>query len=770
MDDIFELYKKLNLVLSSCSLDVSIQNDKVKKHLNFYGYTNWKEKPRLDKNASCHLLLCGKTSNITAIDFDDIDNPLYKDLINLCDEQCNFIQKTRKGYHYIFKYTDKLKTSVGTNILIDIRNDNSVLIVEPTQYEINDKIQKYYFIKKPKIGEEINEITDEIIEKFIELKGFKPNKQINEKIKDINKISNKDLKNYTINNKIEEEEIKFILDNIDITRYDNFSEWITLGIILKKYNIKVEIYENYSKKSNKYIENEPFNVYQSIKIKNYDDIKINTLYYWLKIDNNEKFIELINKNKQEYNDIVNKNKEEYKKLKTEKGNEEYQTIKNEVEKKYFLVGSKFYKKLDNREGFDILREADIKIELKPKQIENYNEEKNKTSKVDFYSKWIIDENRLFFDRTDFIPNINDCPKNIYNLFDGFEAEKYLYLIENFDDDKIKKKIKPFLKHIKYLTNGDSKYFINWLAHIIQKPNMKEGTTPLFRDKGQFLNSGGGTGKNLFFDNFGNKILGPKYYLTIGTNNELYNSFNEHLENKLLITIEEAQGKANFENFDRLKSIITQSKTIINRKGIPKYTINDYSRYIFCSNNENPIPIDNNDRRFFIYDVNSEKRGDVEYFKNLDNIFNDKEAIACLFKYLKNYETYETPIDYQINRPINNAYVEIKRINAPLIIKWLISMIKKNEKKKIEKYDNIKLSELYADFYEWIEESRNKKSEMTLNNFSRFLTSDSEIFTSNEINKLKSSTIKIKLKLDLIKKKLEEKNYIDENLNDCPFID
>jgi len=98
------------------------------------------------------------------------------------------------------------------------------------------------------------------------------------------------------------------------------------------------------------------------------------------------------------------------------------------------------------------------------------------------------------------------------------------------------------------------------------------------------------------------------------------------------------------------------------------------------------------------------------------------------------------------------------------------MIKKNEKKKIEKYDNIKLSELYADFYEWIDETRNKKSEMTLNNFSRFLTSDSEIFTSNEINKLKSSTIKIKLKLDLIKKKLEEKNYIDENLNDCPFID
>jgi len=750
--NIYNLYNAFNFSLSSCDIEITFEDNKIKKHLNFYGFTNWKENPKLNEKASCQLLVCGKKSNITAIDIDDLTNEKCIELMELCDKHCNFIQRTRKGYHYIFEYTDKLKTTVGKKAPIDIRNDDSILIVEPTQYEYNGEIYKYEIIKKPLKDQNINPITDEILNKFFEINGIDNNdKKTIDKIKDTNKQTNKDLKNCTYNKTITEEDLKFILDNINIDRFDNFSDWVILGIILKKLNFSYEIFEEYSKKSIKYVENEPYNKFMSFNVELYE-VGVGTLYYWLKIDNKDKFNELMNK-----------------------GKDDYQKGKEEIEKKYFLVGSKFYKKLENREGFDILREADIKIELKPRQIEIYNPEKNKNMKVDIYSKWIIDANRSFFDRTDFIPNTEDCPKNVYNLFDGFEVEKYLNLVEDYTTEQIDLKITPFIDHINFLTNGQPDYFINWLSHIIQKPNVKEGTTPLFRDKGNFLQCGGGTGKNLFFDNFGNKILGAKYYLTVGTNQDLYNSFNEHLENKLLVCVEEAQGKSNFENFDRLKSIITQSKTTINRKGIPKYTINDYSRYIFCSNNENPIPIDNNDRRFFTFDVNSNKRGDSDYFKKLDNAFNDKEAIAAFFTYLKNYEVYTSPIDYQNNRPMNKSYIEIKRINAPIIIKWLISIVKKdnNDRKKQKynnRYDNITLSELYADFFIWIEETRNKKSDISLNAFSRFLTSDSDIFTQKEIEKTKSSSMKIKLNIKSIKLKLIDKNYIDENLDDCNFID
>lgn len=735
---IFEIYDRLNISLCSVKITAFLnQKNEIQKQLQFP--TDWINKPKFNRKTDNQIvMLTGKKSNVSVIDIDDPNTPQNKELIELCNKQCNFIQQTRKGFHFIFKYTDKLHTTTNSKKALDCRNDGGALIVEPTTYEFNEDTYRYYFIKKPKPDEEINPINDEILKKYFEIIGHKEDDKSKIKTKETIKQSTKELKHLEVNKTISTEDAKFILDNLNVERFDNYHDWILLGILLKKYNIDVNIYEEYSKKSNKYIENEPYNFYMGFDVEKYEDLTISTLYYWLKMDNKEKFNELMNK-----------------------GKDDYQRIKLEIEKKYFLVGSKFYKKLDNRQGFEILNESDVKIQLKPEQIEIFNPEKNKMVKTDFYSKWIVDKKRAFYDKTDFIPNKDECPDNIYNLFDGFNAEQYLPLIKTFTLEQIDKKIKPFLDHINILTNNDPDYFIKWLAHIIQFPHIKEGTTPLFRDKGNFLTSGGGTGKNLFLDNYGKKVLGEKYYLTIGTNNELYNSFNEHLENKLLVVIEEAQGKSNFENFDRLKSTITQSQTLINRKGIPKYTINDYSRYIFCSNNENPIPIDNNDRRFFCYDVSTKHRNDTNYFKKLDEAFNDKEAIACLFTYLKTYKTYESPIDYQINRPINKTYIEMKRINAPSIIKWIISLVKNPSETILN--EKVAITALFNHFNDWTETTRNKKNDITLNSFSRFLTADSEVFTSNEINKVKSSTMKIHLKLDKIKEKLIEKNYFNADV-------
>lgn len=728
---IYDFYEKNNFVLTSGTFEpyLNEKNNQIVKNFKF-NTSNWKEKPKFDLKLNGQALLTGQKSGITAIDIDDPTLEHNKKLMEMCESYCNLIQRTKKGYHYIFKYTDKLRTTTNEKLKLDVRNDNALLYVEPSNYTYKNNRYKYEFITIPTEDEDIKPITDDILNYYFSLYEIKDEKQL--KIKETVKDTNKELKTIKINNTIDEITLRKILDNLDNKRFDNFSDWVHLGIILKRCKINVDIFEEYSKKSPKYNENEPYNFYNSIDANKYD-INLNTLYYWLKHDNKEVFNEMI------------------------KDDSDYEKIKEEVQKEYIIIGSNFYKRLNNRKGFHILKENEIKLELKPYKLEVYDEERGKMTKKDFYNKWIEDKGHYKF--VDFIPNINECPSNTFNLFDGFEAEKYLHLIKDYSIEQIENQIKPFKKHIDLLTDYNSDYFIKWLSHIIQKPYQKENTTPLFRDKGQFLNSGGGTGKNLFFDNFGEKILGEKYYLTIGTNNELYSSFNEHLENKLLVCIEEAQGKANFENFDRLKSIITQSKTTVNRKFVSKYTINDYSRYIFCSNNENPIPIDNNDRRFFAYDVNTKKRGNEQYFKDLSNAFNDKVSIACFFKYLLTIvKPYEDPIEFQNNRPLNKTYIELKRINAPSPIKWLISKIKS---KKLSVYETI--SDLYEDFNDWTEKTRNKKSDLSLNLFSRFLTSDNDIFTKEEIDKTKSSVIKIKLNYDKIKIKLIEKMYYDDKV-------
>jgi hypothetical protein len=735
MSEILTFYKNNHFVLTSGNFEPYYNEEKNKLEKNFKHITSWKTKPIFNKSLNGHALLTGKNSNITAIDIDDPTLEHNKELIKVLDKHCNLVQRTKKGFHYLFKYTDKLRTTTSTIKALDIRNDNALLYVEPSNYTYKNHRYKYEFITMPVEDEDIKPITEEIIDLIFKIYGIDEKAPL--KIKETNKEITKELKNIKVETEIDLTKIRMILDNINIKRFDDYSSWLHLAIILKRCKAGSEIFEEYSKKSSKYKENEPFNIYNSIDPSKYD-ININTLYFWLKQDNKEKFMELVFKN------------------------DEYQIMKETIEKDYIIVGPNFYKRLNDRKGFMILKEAEIKLELKPYKIEIFDEEKNKKVKIDFYKKWIEDKDHYKF--VDFIPNIDCCPKNTFNLFDGFEAEKHFDLIKNFTFDDIEKKVRIFIDHIKILTNNNEEYFIKWLAHIVQKPYIKEGTTPLFRDKGQFINSGGGTGKNLFFDNFGEKVLGEKYYITIGTNNELYNSFNEHLENKLLVCIEEAQGKSNFENFDRLKSIITQTKTTVNRKFVSKYTINDYSRYIFCSNNDNPIPIDNNDRRFFCYDVNTKKRNNEQYFKKLSDAFNDKISIACFLKHLLNFKTYEDPVQFQIYRPITRTYIELKRLNAPIITKWLISYIKTTNKK--DEYRP--LAEYFIDFNNWVEFTKNKKSDITVLSFSRFLTSDSEIFSSEDIDKVKASVTKIKLNITNIKIKLKEKLYLDDN--ETNFID
>ena len=38
--------------------------------------------------------------------------------------------------------------------------------------------------------------------------------------------------------------------------------------------------------------------------------------------------------------------------------------------------------------------------------------------------WLKDEKRLEYERMDFIPNVENCPSTVFNLFKGFKAEKY----------------------------------------------------------------------------------------------------------------------------------------------------------------------------------------------------------------------------------------------------------------------------------------------------------------------------------------------------------
>jgi hypothetical protein len=381
---------------------------------------------------------------------------------------------------------------------------------------------------------------------------------------------------------------------------------------------------------------------------------------------------------------------------------QYDIMKREFEKTHFFVGSLIV--CIHSDGYvERKRFHDASITYQNMYVDVYDDKKNETVKVSFFDKWCKDEKRMTYERIDFRPDVKSCPDSIYNLFSGFEAEK-LRPETLLPDDDMNALIKPILEHIDIVTSGNRDYFLRWHANIIQDPAMKSEVSILLRDMGSLLTEGGGSGKNILEEWFGRCILGEKYFLLIGDNREMYNQFNSLQEGKLLCFIEEANGKDNFSFTDLMKAKTTSSKININRKGQAQYESNDYCRHLSATNYRNAFNSGLSNRRMCVFDANPIKRGDETYFTQLKEAMDKPDVQWAFYQYLLTMDTYKKPIQFQNAIPITNAYLDMRLLNAPLHLKWIVFKLRNGTLK------DGSINDLYKEFANWVADNREGKTD------------------------------------------------------------
>jgi hypothetical protein len=328
---------------------------------------------------------------------------------------------------------------------------------------------------------------------------------------------------------------------------------------------------------------------------------------------------------------------------------------------------------------------------------------DKPVKKYFMKEWLEDANVKRYDKQDFIPDVSKCPKNVFNLFDGFEAGKIDY--ENLTDEQIEELVRPIIDHMNLLTTGNGNWLASYLANIIQTPHLRSQICPLIRDEGGLIVNGGGTGKTTFFEWVMSTIIGSKYCFSVANNSDVYGAFNGQFEGKLLIVLEEASGDSNFKNNDLLKAKLTQKKQFINKKGIQGYEVNDYSRWIACTNNRNPFLINAASRRFAVMDANPEKRGYDKYFTDLFAHLDKIEVKVAFYRYLKNLkEVPRSPVEWFNAIPNTAALREVMYMNSPPMVKWLIHMVKNGT------FADDYVGTLYEQFRAFVKQKREGKEE------------------------------------------------------------
>ena len=721
MNAIFTSYEERGWEWFSCGLGwdaTAINYDKTdkkkvlgygKKLLTFGAGRDWKVKANRQKDLSetGFGLVCGEENGIVVIDIDNPELPHNRTLMEYCDEVANCVAQTKKGKHYVFKYCDALaKTHNFGKLEFDVKSNGGFILVEPSRYTTHEgRTIRYKWVLFPEDDEELAEVPQKVIDFIHEC--LKP-KELPKKDK-----AKKDKETDKINKAVEKMEIKTdgniireALMAVSEDRADNYEDWIHALFALKNADQPYEVFEEFSLRSPKASDGSPYYMWNAVK-KSDCDAKITpkTIFWWLKNDNPEKFLELCA-------------------MKSE-----YEQMKAEFEANTCLVGATLWTIYPDgtRTQCSV---ADARIKYMNKMVKVWDEEKEVNKNAPFFEIWLRDPDRRDYDRIGFYPNRSKCPPRVYNLFTGFKVEEYTAEVPT-EKEELERLIRPILNHMTLLTNGEdeSGYFLKWLANIVKDPDNKSDIGILFRAVGKFLAEGGGEGKNIFFEWFGYKILGERYYLGIADNANLYDAFNSMFEGVLLCFIDEANGKDNHTQSDKLKAKITSRKTLINRKNMPQYVVSDYCRYAFASNNFNPLRVGAGDRRISAFDVSSEKRNDIGYFTELSKAMADERVAVAFYKYLMTYvEIYPSPVYYQRHRPITKAYISLRQANAPLITKWIVDKLRKG--KLLDGY----VSKLFASFERWCMDTKERvdgEKTMTLTSFGRLLNDNTNLMRLDE---------------------------------------
>ena len=252
---------------------------------------------------------------------------------------------------------------------------------------------------------------------------------------------------------------------------------------------------------------------------------------------------------------------------------------------------------------------------------------NSTKNRSFITEWLRYPKIKKFDDVGIYPNPLLCPKNIYNLWTPFEMEKY----GNTEYIKHEEGLKTFLKHIKILcgNNDDvTKYITDWIAFMIQYPEIKSITPVLLSSQG--------AGKNTLIQ-FLQAMLGSKKVIeSTKPERDVWGNFNSMMKSAFLVNLDELGKKQCNDSIGEIKGLQTAPKISINQKGVDSYFVDSYHHFIITSNDleGGAIRTCADDRRNLIIKSSDELIGNKKYFNHIYSLMQDITVLRTIYDHLK----------------------------------------------------------------------------------------------------------------------------------------
>lgn len=424
------------------------------------------------------------------------------------------------------------------------------------------------------------------------------------------------------------------------------------------------------------------------------------------------------------------NPDEYERIyKVEKEN--YPQIKIEFEKTHF--------KLENPVRYicilplpdtpiQYLTENCLETKYRHLKCFKYSDLEQKVVRCNFTTPWINDPKirrvlGIAFNPRTTEPFFQKNGNTYFNTFSGLRAEK---LIEQnvLEDTTFLQEVFDFICN--RLCNGNKdfhEYFLNWLAHIVQKPWEKTKVMPIFMSQVE------GTGKSMFFNWFGKTLLGEKYYYSTAKTSHIVGRFNSMMENRLLVIFNEVRRSDTKDEVSTLKDIIDSPTLTIENKGIDAREIENYCNFATTTNNDIPFAFGENDRRYTGIESKVGKLEGQDAIHFGEEVFNfntpNDPLVVAFYNHLKqrNLQTFCT----SGSRVMTDFVRESIEVMVPHIIHflfWYRYMSIEFDYEDFKEYDLTNVDKIqsltfYTIYDKWFKKYGNRKTEpLSLTSFGR----------------------------------------------------
>lgn len=243
---------------------------------------------------------------------------------------------------------------------------------------------------------------------------------------------------------------------------------------------------------------------------------------------------------------------------------------------------------------------------------------------------------------------------IKNKYGNYETNKFLGWDHEPEECDLKR-YDCFLSHIFHVMDEISaKYFINFIAHLVQNPKQKPGVIPILIGKPAH-------GKTIIGDIL-QAMLGDRNFLV--TDGATFNSkWSGQFSGKIACFVNEFTTRG--LNLDFINTLLTDKRITLEHKNKPLSSEISYHRIIGASNDA-AFSLSADDRRMFpihIHNpsiINSANNKQIPenrlYYKELDNLYIDDVGLSGLHFFFKNYKQ-----DMEIMAPPITEFRQIRLV-------------------------------------------------------------------------------------------------------------